>query len=99
MAKRDPNNFAMARQPSRNRYRTERAWRVASGTGYNPPEEFWAVFGKVELTPRQLGLICRAWAAEVYPKMEKVKGELLVTYFLAMKLSLDAGTLEQTCGK
>lgn len=99
MPKRDANDFPLARTPNSTRYRTDKAWMRASGLGYKAPEQFYAVFGNTTLTPKQLGIIVRAWARDVIPFGDKVEATTVLQYFKTMKMALDAGNLEAAYGK
>lgn len=99
MPKRDANDFPLARTPSSTRYRTDKAWMRASGLGYKAPEQFYVVFGKTPLTPKELGIIVRAWARDVVPFGDKVEATTVLQYFTTMKLAHSSGNLEGAYGE
>lgn len=90
-----PKTFSLARRPNDTKTRTNTAW--ARVTGYQPPQAFYETFGGNALTPRELGVIMRAWAREVAGKELSAGTE--AQWFSTAKTTWQGGNLEAAYGE
>lgn len=97
MAAKDANFFPLARTPNSTQFRTNTAWKRASGLGYVAPADFYTTFGNTALTPKELGIIIRAWTREVAGKNLDAGVEL--QWFRTAHETFKAGKLEAAYGE